>query len=81
MASVKKFICEYTRAVSEGYADVFAGAGLSRGSGYINWKELISKRKSYASLWLLKEKVKINNKILCISTSLYQQKIGAESGC
>lgn len=41
MASVKEFIREYVRAVSQGYAAVFAGAGLSRGSGYTNWKELV----------------------------------------
>lgn len=41
MASVNEFIREYVRAVSQGYAAVFAGAGLSRGSGYTNWKELV----------------------------------------
>lgn len=41
MASVHEFVREYIRAVSEGYAAVFAGAGLSRGSGYTNWKELV----------------------------------------
>lgn len=41
MASVNEFVREYVRAVSQGYAAVFAGAGLSRGSGYINWKELV----------------------------------------
>ena len=41
MASLNEFIREYTRAVSEGYAAVFAGAGLSRCSGYTNWKELV----------------------------------------
>lgn len=41
MASAQEFIREYTRAVSQGYAAVFAGAGLSRGSGYTNWKELV----------------------------------------
>ena len=41
MASTEEFIREYTRAVSQGYAAVFAGAGLSRASGYTNWKELV----------------------------------------
>ncbi|XID95609.1 SIR2 family protein [Paenibacillaceae bacterium WGS1546] len=41
MASKNEFIREYVRAVSEGYAAVFAGAGLSRSSGYIDWKELV----------------------------------------
>ena len=42
MTSIQGFIREYVRAVSQGYAAIFAGAGLSRGSGYTNWKELIS---------------------------------------
>ena len=41
MASVEEFVREYVRAVSQGYAAVFAGAGLSHGSGYANWKELV----------------------------------------
>lgn len=41
MVSIQEFIREYVQAVSEGYSAVFAGAGLSRGSGYINWKDLI----------------------------------------
>lgn len=41
MASIKEFIREYVRAISQGYAAIFAGAGLSRGSGYTNWKELV----------------------------------------
>lgn len=41
MASIQEFIREYVRAVSQGYAAIFAGAGLSRGSGYTNWKDLV----------------------------------------
>jgi hypothetical protein len=41
MVSIQQFVREYARAVSQGYAAVFAGAGLSRGSGYANWKELV----------------------------------------
>jgi len=55
LASIKEFICEYTRAVSEGYAAVFAGAGLSRDSGYINWKELVSPLASDIGLDVNKE--------------------------
>jgi len=39
--SLSEFKREYTRAVSEGYAAIFAGAGLSRSSGFANWKELL----------------------------------------
>jgi len=41
MIGVEEFIREYTRAISEGYAAVFAGAGLSRSSGYASWKDLV----------------------------------------
>ncbi len=41
MVSIQEFIREYVQAVTEGYAAVFAGAGLSRGSGYTNWKDLV----------------------------------------
>lgn len=41
MVSVPEFVREYTRALTEGYAAIFAGAGLSRASGFVNWKELI----------------------------------------
>ena len=41
MASIAEFKREYTRAIAEGYAAIFAGAGLSRSSGYTDWKGLI----------------------------------------
>ena len=41
MVRVEKFLKEYIKAISEGYAAVFAGAGLSCASGYVNWKELL----------------------------------------
>ncbi|MCL2387135.1 MAG: SIR2 family protein [Defluviitaleaceae bacterium] len=41
MATVQEFKREYSKAVSDGYAAVFAGAGLSRSSGYVDWKELV----------------------------------------
>jgi len=34
MSSVEDYIREYSRAISEGYAAVFAGAGLPSDSGY-----------------------------------------------
>ena len=37
----KRFIEKYTEATLEGYAAVFAGAGLSIPSGYMNWKDLV----------------------------------------
>lgn len=41
MSFKEEFIREYTKAVSQGYAAVFAGAGLSRQMWFINWKEFI----------------------------------------
>lgn len=35
------FIKKYTKAINDGCAAVFAGAGLSVPSGYTNWKELL----------------------------------------
>jgi len=39
--TIKEFYREFTRALREGYAAIFAGAGLSRNSGFVNWKELL----------------------------------------
>ena len=42
MVSTKQdFIKKYTRALWEGNAALFAGAGLSQPSGFVNWKEFI----------------------------------------
>lgn len=36
-----ELIKEFSKAVTEGYAAIFAGAGLGHASGFPNWKELI----------------------------------------
>lgn len=41
MASIHEFKRKYAKAINEGYAAVFAGAGLSRASGFVNWKDLL----------------------------------------
>ncbi len=38
---ISTFIKLYTKAIIEGYAAVFAGAGLSIPSGYVSWRELL----------------------------------------
>lgn len=38
----KEFINEYLKAINENNAAIFAGAGLSRASGYVDWKDLLS---------------------------------------
>ncbi len=37
----EELIREYTRAIQEGNAAIFAGAGLSRASGFVDWKGLL----------------------------------------
>ena len=39
--SRKTFVREYTRAIWDGTAAIFAGAGTSRDSGFVDWKELL----------------------------------------
>lgn len=41
MASISDFKKQYTKAIQEGYAAIFAGAGLARPSGFVDWKELL----------------------------------------
>ena len=38
---LEEFLKDFTTALDEGYAALFAGAGLSRPSGYVDWKELL----------------------------------------
>lgn len=42
MIDLNHFIMQYSKAISEGYAAIFAGAGLTRDSGFVNWKELLA---------------------------------------
>jgi hypothetical protein len=39
--SLESFYDNYVQAIREGNAAIFAGAGLSQGSGYVNWKGLL----------------------------------------
>lgn len=39
--SEREFIKKYSKAIKEGYAAVFVGAGLSYDSGYVDWKSLV----------------------------------------
>ena len=39
--SINEFIREFSTAIQEGNAAIFAGAGLSRPSGFVNWKDLL----------------------------------------
>lgn len=41
MSNISAFLNNFSKAITEGYAAIFAGAGLSRSCGYANWKELI----------------------------------------
>ena len=39
--NINDFISEYAKAISSSTAAVFAGAGLSCDSGFVNWKDLL----------------------------------------
>ena len=39
--TINELIREFSRAIQEGAAAVFAGAGLSRPSGFVDWRELL----------------------------------------
>lgn len=41
MAPKARFLKEFIKAIRDGNAAVFAGAGLSRPSGFVDWKELL----------------------------------------
>ncbi len=41
MATKEQFLREYIKAIRDGNAAIFAGAGLSRPSGFVAWKELL----------------------------------------
>lgn len=41
MSSKKQFLKDYVKAIRNGNAAIFAGAGLSRPSGFVVWKELL----------------------------------------
>ncbi len=38
---IESFIRDYVKHLSEGNAAIFAGAGMSRGAGFVDWKELL----------------------------------------
>ena len=47
---------KFTRAIREGNAGIFAGAGLSRASGYVDWKNLLKPLAKNVKLDIEKEK-------------------------
>lgn len=49
-------IRKYTQAIREGNAGIFAGAGLSRASGYVDWKNLLRPLAKEVELDIGKEK-------------------------
>ena len=54
--SKNTLIRKYTQAIREGNAGIFAGAGLSRASGYVDWKNLLRPLANEVSLDIEKEK-------------------------
>ena len=55
MTSRDEFIRDYTKAILDGSAAIFAGAGLSRSSGYVDWKNLLRNIASDINLDIEKE--------------------------
>jgi len=41
-AEIRDFVRTYVKAIKESNAALFAGAGLSKPAGFVNWKELLS---------------------------------------
>lgn len=41
MVRTEEFILKYSSEIRKGNAAIFAGAGLSRASGFVNWKDLV----------------------------------------
>lgn len=54
--NIQDFIKKYSKAISEGNAAIFAGAGLSIPSGYVNWSGLIKDFAEEIHLDVNKEK-------------------------
>ena len=54
--SREELIKRFTRAIREGNAGIFAGAGLSRASGYVDWKNLLKPLAQNVKLDIEKEK-------------------------
>lgn len=52
----EKLIRKFTQAIWEGNAGIFAGAGLSRASGYVDWKNLLKPLAKDVNLDIEKEK-------------------------
>lgn len=53
--SKNELIREYSKAIQEGNAAIFAGAGLSRPSGYVDWKGLVRPLATSINLDINKE--------------------------
>ena len=51
----KKFIEKYVKALESNTAAIFAGAGLSCGAGYVNWKTLLNEAAEELELNIDKE--------------------------
>ena len=57
MAVLREVLIEkFTQAIREGNAGIFAGAGLSRASGYVDWKNLLRPLAKNVELDIEKEK-------------------------
>lgn len=67
--SIQVFEREYLKAMSEDSVALFAGAGLSRASGFANWKELLREFAADISLEVEKE-----DDLISVAQYYYNQK-------
>lgn len=73
-ATKEELIKKYSEAIKEGNAAIFAGAGLSIASGYIDWKELLRPFASQLGLDIEKE-----NDYLAIAQYYRNERFGRAS--
>ena len=74
-ASKEELIREYSKAIREGNAAVFGGAGLSRASGYVDWKGLLRPLANDINLDIDKE-----HDLLSVAQFYQNKKGGARGG-
>lgn len=71
MASVQELKREFTKAIRRNKAAIFAGAGLSCGSGFVNWKELLRELATDINLNVDKE-----NDLVSVAQYYFNEKGG-----
>src|SRR3990170_2395711 len=66
---LNRFVDTYTKAIKENNAAIFAGAGLSMPTGFVNWKNLLREIAAELNLDIDKE-----NDLIAIAQYHYNEK-------